>query len=143
MGAEIGATTSLFPYNIRMNEYLKATDRAGIASVSDSFREHLVPDEGCEYDQLIEIDLNTLEPHINGPFTPDLAHPLSQVSLPVRELKPHLHGLIHAALTRYMHKAACGMPKREEQAGEQHTVAAVIRVLLVAVWAEAAGRGSA
>ncbi len=79
MGAEIGATTSMFPYNARMHEYLVATERAGIASVSDSFREHLVPDEGAEYDQLIEINLSELEPHINGPFTPDLAHPLSQV----------------------------------------------------------------
>ena len=80
MGAEIGATTSMFPYNARMHEYLKATERAGIASVSDSFREHLVPDEGAEYDQLIEINLSELEPHINGPFTPDLAHPLSEAS---------------------------------------------------------------
>ncbi len=79
MGAEIGATTSIFPYNKRMYDYLVATGREPIAKLSDSFREHLRPDEGCEYDQLIEINLSELEPHINGPFTPDLAHPLSKV----------------------------------------------------------------
>lgn len=82
MGAEIGATTSMFPYNKRMYDYLVATDREPIAKLSDSFREHLRPDEGCEYDQLIEINLSELEPHINGPFTPDLAHPLSKVLCP-------------------------------------------------------------
>ncbi|KAK9841131.1 hypothetical protein WJX74_000439 [Apatococcus lobatus] len=87
MGAEIGATTSMFPYNARMNEYLRATERAGIASVSDSFREHLQPDEGCEYDQNIEINLSELEPHINGPFTPDLAHPLSEFADALRQNK--------------------------------------------------------
>ena len=79
MGAEIGATTSMFPYNKRMYDYLVATGREPIAKLSDSFREHLRPDEGCEYDQVIEINLSELEPHVNGPFTPDLAHPLSKV----------------------------------------------------------------
>lgn len=71
----------MFPYNKRMYDYLVATGREPIAKLSDSFREHLRPDEGCEYDQLIEINLSELEPHINGPFTPDLAHPLSKVAL--------------------------------------------------------------
>ena len=71
----------MFPYNKRMYDYLVATGREPIAKLSDSFREHLRPDEGCEYDQLIEINLSELEPHINGPFTPDLAHPLSKVTL--------------------------------------------------------------
>lgn len=78
MGAEIGATTSMFPYNDRMGAYLKSTGRDGIASLADSFSEHLKADENAVYDQLIEIDLNELEPHVNGPFTPDLAHPLSK-----------------------------------------------------------------
>lgn len=78
MGAEIGATTSMFPYNHRMGDYLKATGRDGIASLADSFSEHLRADENAMYDQLIEINLSELEPHINGPFTPDLAHPLSK-----------------------------------------------------------------
>ncbi|XP_043931648.1 aconitate hydratase, mitochondrial [Protopterus annectens] len=79
MGAEIGATTSVFPYNHRMKSYLEKTGRAGIAALADEFKTDLVPDEGCEYDQLYEINLNELKPHINGPFTPDLAHPVSDV----------------------------------------------------------------
>eukprot|EP00299_Pterocystis_sp_00344_P017625 c8830_g1_i1.p1 GENE.c8830_g1_i1~~c8830_g1_i1.p1 ORF type:complete len:784 (-),score=185.68 c8830_g1_i1:21-2051(-) len=85
MGAEIGATTSVFPYTNRMRAYLEATSRGQIASAADSFKEYLRPDEGCEYDQLIEINLSELEPHINGPFTPDYAHPLSQFAQTVRE----------------------------------------------------------
>lgn len=79
MGAEIGATTSVFPYNHRMKKYLEKTGRSGVASVADEFKSSLVPDEGCEYDQLIELNLDELKPHINGPFTPDLATPVSQV----------------------------------------------------------------
>uniref|UniRef100_A0A8C0QSH0 Aconitate hydratase, mitochondrial n=1 Tax=Chelonoidis abingdonii TaxID=106734 RepID=A0A8C0QSH0_CHEAB len=79
MGAEIGATTSLFPYNHRMKKYLSKTGRAEIAALADEFQAHLVPDAGCEYDQLVEINLSELKPHINGPFTPDLAHPVADV----------------------------------------------------------------
>uniref|UniRef100_M3ZEP9 Aconitate hydratase, mitochondrial n=1 Tax=Xiphophorus maculatus TaxID=8083 RepID=M3ZEP9_XIPMA len=79
MGAEIGATTSVFPYNHRMKTYLQKTGRREIASAADEFRDDLVPDEGCEYDQVIEINLSELKPHINGPFTPDLAHPVSEI----------------------------------------------------------------
>jgi aconitate hydratase len=78
MGAEIGATTSLFPFNRRMADYLSATNRRPIAQLAESFSGLLRADAGAHYDQLIEIDLSTLEPHINGPFTPDLATPLSQ-----------------------------------------------------------------
>lgn len=87
MGAEIGATTSMFPYNKRMYDYLVATGREPAAKLADLFREHLRPDEGCEYDSTIEINLNELEPQINGPFTPDLAHNLSVVRIvPQRRL---------------------------------------------------------
>lgn len=55
--------------------------RSAAASLADSFRENLRADEGAEYDQIIEINLSELEPHINGPFTPDLAHPISKVLL--------------------------------------------------------------
>ncbi|XP_049601956.1 aconitate hydratase, mitochondrial [Syngnathus scovelli] len=79
MGAEIGATTSLFPYNHRMKTYLEKTGRADIAALSEKFKDDLVPDNGCEYDQTIEINLSELKPHINGPFTPDLAHPVSDI----------------------------------------------------------------
>ncbi|TDL27102.1 aconitate hydratase [Rickenella mellea] len=78
MGAEIGATTSLFPFNHRMVSYLNATKRGEIASYAKKFEHNLQPDEGCEYDQNIEINLSELEPHINGPFTPDLATPISK-----------------------------------------------------------------
>uniref|UniRef100_A0A8W4FGI3 Aconitate hydratase, mitochondrial n=1 Tax=Sus scrofa TaxID=9823 RepID=A0A8W4FGI3_PIG len=79
MGAEIGATTSVFPYNHRMKKYLSKTGRADIANLADEFKDHLVPDPGCHYDQVIEINLSELKPHINGPFTPDLAHPVAEV----------------------------------------------------------------
>lgn len=79
MGAEIGATCSTFPYNSRMADYLRATDRAGIASLADTFKENLAADTGATYDRVIEINLSTLEPHVNGPMTPDLAHPISKL----------------------------------------------------------------
>jgi len=80
MGAEIGATTSVFPFNGRMADYLVATERKGIADLASEYQSALLsPDESCHYDQVIEIDLNTLEPHVNGPFTPDLATPISQL----------------------------------------------------------------
>lgn len=85
MGAEIGATTSMFPFNSRMYDYLVATEREKIAKLADAFKDNLKADEGAEYDQLIEINLNELEPYINGPFTPDLAHPLSQFADAVRK----------------------------------------------------------
>jgi len=74
MGAEIGATTSLFPYDANMGTYLKATGREAIADAADKVLEHLRPDDGAEYDQIIEIDLDELKPLINGPHSPDRAH---------------------------------------------------------------------
>ncbi|SAM03513.1 hypothetical protein [Absidia glauca] len=78
MGAEIGATTSIFPFNSRMADYLRATNRGDIAKYAESFAPNLRADQDAKYDELIEINLDTLEPHINGPFTPDLATPLSK-----------------------------------------------------------------
>lgn len=78
MGAEIGATTSLFPFNDRMYDYLKATKRQDIGDFARVYAKELREDEGAEYDQLVEINLSELEPHINGPFTPDLATPISK-----------------------------------------------------------------
>uniref|UniRef100_A0A8C4QFI0 Aconitate hydratase, mitochondrial n=1 Tax=Eptatretus burgeri TaxID=7764 RepID=A0A8C4QFI0_EPTBU len=79
MGAEIGATTSIFPYNHSMHNFLKKTGRSEIADLADDYKDLLVPDENCRYDRLVEINLDELEPHINGPFTPDLAHKVSEV----------------------------------------------------------------
>ncbi|KAJ3629996.1 hypothetical protein Zmor_028535 [Zophobas morio] len=85
MGAEVGATTSVFPFNKRMADYLSATGRANIARLAKKHTFLLQPDEGCEYDQVIELDLSSLEPHVNGPFSPDLAHPLSKFKENVRK----------------------------------------------------------
>ena len=80
MGAEIGATTSLFPFNHRMADYLNATNRPMIANYAKQFSHNLTADKNAEYDQVIEINLSELEPHINGPFTPDLATPISKLA---------------------------------------------------------------
>ena len=85
MGAEIGATTSTFGYDDSMSRYLKATERGDIAEAADAVKEHLTGDPEVYadpekyFDQVIEIDLNTLEPLLNGPFTPDLATPVSEM----------------------------------------------------------------
>ena len=84
MGAEIGATCSLFAYDAKMADYLTSTGRAEVAALADGIKEHLRPDAEVYadpskyYDQLIEINLDELEPYINGPFTPDLAWPISK-----------------------------------------------------------------
>ena len=91
MGAEIGATTSIFGYDEKMAAYLRGTDRADVADLADKVAHHLTGDEEVYtnpekyFDELIEIDLSTLEPHINGPFTPDLAWPLSKFAAAVKE----------------------------------------------------------
>ncbi|KAF7310693.1 PH domain-containing protein [Mycena chlorophos] len=87
MGAEVGATTSTFPYTDAMRAYLNATGRAPVARAADeaAAQGFLSPDEGTEYDQFIEINLSELEPYINGPFTPDLATPLSKFGDFVKE----------------------------------------------------------
>ncbi|KDN49497.1 hypothetical protein RSAG8_02199, partial [Rhizoctonia solani AG-8 WAC10335] len=80
MGAEVGATTTVFPYTDNMRAYLHATGRGPVAHAADQAASagYLGADAGAEYDDVIEIDLSRLEPTINGPFTPDLATPLSQ-----------------------------------------------------------------
>ncbi|MEZ4887522.1 MAG: aconitate hydratase [Chitinophagales bacterium] len=91
MGAEIGATTSIFEYGDAMDRYLRSTDRADLADLANTVLEHLQTDPEVEanpedyYDQLIEIDLSTLEPHVNGPFTPDLAWPISKLAEAIEE----------------------------------------------------------
>ncbi|MDX1470609.1 MAG: aconitate hydratase [Flavobacteriaceae bacterium] len=91
MGAEIGATTSTFGYDDSMERYLRATDREEVADEANKIREHLTADpevyENPEtyFDQVIEIDLDTLRPHLNGPFTPDLATPVGQLGEKARK----------------------------------------------------------
>ena len=91
MGAEIGATTSVFGYDEKMGDYLRSTDRADIADLARAQAAHLRADDEVYanpanfFDQLIEIDLNTLEPYVNGPFTPDAAWPISEFAAAVKE----------------------------------------------------------
>ncbi len=85
MGAEIGATTSTFGYDESMERYLRATGRAEVADAANAIKHHLTADAEvyanpeAYFDQIIEINLDTLEPHLNGPFTPDLATPISKM----------------------------------------------------------------
>lgn len=91
MGAEIGATTSTFGYDTAMRRYLKATDRADVARLADKVKEHLTGDPECYkepekyFDQVIHINLSKLEPHINGPYTPDAAWPISKFAQAVKD----------------------------------------------------------
>ena len=90
MGAEIGATTSIFGYDDRAETYLRGTERGDIADLANQVRQYLTGDDEVYanpeqyFDQVIEINLSELEPHINGPFTPDLAWPLSKFAEAVR-----------------------------------------------------------
>jgi len=91
MGAEIGATTSLFGYDASMARYLQATERADVAELANGVAEYLTGDAECYaspekyFDEVVEIDLSTLEPHINGPYTPDLAWPISEFAQAVKD----------------------------------------------------------
>jgi len=91
MGAEIGATTSTFGYDDSMKRYLESTGRADVAALAEEVKEHLTGDAEVYanpeqyFDQVIEIDLDTLEPHLNGPFTPDRAWPISEFAKAVED----------------------------------------------------------
>ena len=91
MGAEIGATTSLFGYDGKMRDYLSGTGRTDVAEEADRVAEHLTGDQEVYahpekyFDEVIEIDLSTLEPHINGPFSPDRAWPISEFAHAVKK----------------------------------------------------------
>ncbi|MGQ0795716.1 MAG: aconitate hydratase [Nitrosopumilaceae archaeon] len=91
MGAEIGATCSVFPYDKRMDTYLRATNRGKLADLANKFKNLLIEDPEIEqmpekyFDQVIRINLSTLEPHLVGPHTPDLARPISQMAEDVKK----------------------------------------------------------
>jgi aconitate hydratase len=91
MGAELGATTSVFPFDQKMVAYMNITDRADLANLAQSHKELLVADPDVYqspekyYDQIVEIDLSKLEPHVVGPHTPDLARPISKLAAEARE----------------------------------------------------------
>jgi aconitate hydratase len=90
MGAELGATTSLFPFDARMAAYLRATERGDLAALAEEFRPHLVSDpEVAEspktfYDEIVEINLDALEPHVVGPHSPDRGRPISKLAAEVK-----------------------------------------------------------
>ena len=102
MGAELGATTSIFPYDERMATYLNATDRPELAALADKYQAMLVADDDVEanpekyFDRVVEIDLSTLEPHLVGPHTPDLARSISDVAAAV--IKENYPDALTAAL---------------------------------------------
>src|SRR2546428_1573225 len=91
MGAELGATTSIFPFDARMAAYLRATDRGDLAALAEEFREHLVADPATAddaskfYDEIVEVNLDTLEPHVVGPHSPDRGRPISKLAAEGRE----------------------------------------------------------
>jgi aconitate hydratase len=91
MGAELGATTSLFQFDSRMSTYLRATERADVAALAEQYREHLVADPEVladpkkHFDEIVEIDLSELEPHIVGPHSPDRARPISKLAAEVKK----------------------------------------------------------
>ena len=91
MGAEVGATTSTFGYDESMERYLRSTGRDDVADAANAVREHLTADAEVYanpeqyFDQVIEIDLDSLSPHLNGPFTPDLATPIAEMSNVAKE----------------------------------------------------------
>lgn len=93
MGAEIGATTSIFPFDEKMANYLNATDRSEIAKLAEEHSKYLTQDEEIlkdpekYYDQIVEIDLSTLEPYVVGPHSPDVARPISELAKDVKENK--------------------------------------------------------
>lgn len=90
MGAELGATTSVFPFDERMATYLQATDRADIAKLATEYKDYLTGDpeiwqDHHIFDRIVEIDLDSLEPHVVGPHSPDLARPISDMAKDVKE----------------------------------------------------------
>ena len=118
MGAEIGATTSHFPYDQNMALYLKSTGREAIADAADKVADDLRADDGALYDQLIEIDLDELKPLINGPHSPDRAHKVGAAGVGAAAARERLaaravglpHRLVHELLVRGHHPRRLDRP---------------------------------
>ncbi|MBL4720652.1 MAG: aconitate hydratase [Alphaproteobacteria bacterium] len=104
MGAELGATSSVFPYDDKMAAYLRATGRGALTSIVDDFRDLFAPDAevlaepAAHYDEIVELDLSTLEPHVVGPHSPDRARPISDLAAEVRDGQSGFVAKISAAL---------------------------------------------
>ncbi|MBA3857313.1 MAG: aconitate hydratase [Cyanobacteria bacterium PR.3.49] len=137
MGAELGATTSIFPFDDRMAKYLRATKREDIAALAEQYREHLVADPEVEkdynnyFDQVVEIDLDTLEPYVVGPHTPDLARPISAFAKEIDEkgYPEHLKYALIGSCTNSSYEDMGRAAHVANQAG-QHGVKADIGFLI-------------
>jgi aconitate hydratase len=127
MGAELGATTSIFPYDEHMATYLRSTDRADIAKLTEEYAEFLVADPETAkeptkyYDKIVEIDLNKLEPHIVGPDTPDLARPISAMKAAVEKegYIDHLSAALIGSCTNSSYEDMCRAADVAKQAAKQ------------------------
>ena len=128
MGAEVGATTSIFPFDERMVTYLKATDRANVAQLAERHRAELTADPEVEqdpkrfFDQIIEIDLSTLEPYIVGPRRPDTARPISQLAKDVEQsgFPPRMKAALIGSCTNSSYEdigRAAAVAQQAKQAG--------------------------
>lgn len=122
MGAEVGATSSIFPYTEAMGRFLKLTRRSATVDALKPFRDNLKADDGAEYDRVIEINLSELEPHINGPYSPDLATPLSKLkqrvaesTWPTKLSASHIGSCTNASFEDL--SRAASLVKQAEQAG--------------------------
>src|SRR5262245_30193036 len=135
MGAELGATTSMFPYDQRMGRYLAATGRGELAKLADRYAHLLAADEEALarpadfFDRIVEIDLSTLEPHIVGPHSPDRARPISRLAAEVKDQNNHFIDTISSALigscTNSSYEDMSRSADVAEQARAHHVKAAV------------------
>lgn len=127
MGAEIGATTSLFPYDDKMAAYLSKTDRAEVAELANGIAEYLqadaevVADPGKYYDQVVEIDLSTLTPQINGPFSPDRNHAIPDFPQAVEDndFPPELRAALIGSCTNSSYEDIDRVASLAQQAKEK------------------------
>src|SRR5262245_55182097 len=135
MGAELGATTSIFPYDQRMARYLAATGRKELAALADRYAHLLAADEEVLarptdfFDRIVEIDLSTLEPHVVGPHSPDRARPISRLAAEVKDQNNHFIDTISSALigscTNSSYEDMSRSADVAEQARAHHVKAAV------------------
>ena len=131
MGAELGATCSVFPYDSRMGDFLRATNRGELAALAEQNLDLITPDSDCHYDEVYEIDLSTLEPHLVGPHTPDLAHAISDMAADAeREGYPlEVTAALIGSCTNSSYEDICRVVDIAEQAKENDTpVAAMLMI---------------
>ncbi|MDP7062380.1 MAG: aconitase family protein, partial [Planctomycetota bacterium] len=123
MGAELGATCSVFPYDSRMGDFLRATNRGELAAIAEQNLDLIIPDEGAVYDEVYEIDLSTLEPHLVGPHTPDLAHAISDMAADAKaEGYPlEVTAALIGSCTNSSYEDICRVVDIAEQAKEHNT----------------------